>query len=1279
MNTDTMVHSRDHLITSAREHLLQFSTSRSMADLTRSMTDADAAIRSSEASGDDWVDDMNFIIQLHWARYITLRESRDLDDGISKVDSILRSGNSVPWLCDSASELLLLRYSQGKAIADLELAVMITYRDHPKYITRLNMLANQYYLDFKAEGRLQDLDRALEIRNQVADIENIEPSLKAEILGNLGLMYCTKFKKTVKLDDIRKAIDHLEQAIQLQETSGNADPGVNTQLARALTLKYSMSRESEDITQACRQLDIAIGLIPQGDPLIPLRMNDKVAALQSRYFYEGGKQDLDEAWSIANGALGLIAPDSEDYPLFACNVGGIAQHQFNNSHDKVKLDQALEYIGRAVSSIKMTKDSCQQAEILSTESYALLSKYKCTGTIEYLDRAANANERALQLVGQNHDKAAEFIFFQSIVLHEKAESCGSQVLLQQGIQKAEESLQRLLPNSHSRYQNLFKLCSMNLALFRSKPEPKVIQAAILYGQECAAVPHKDSPQRREAHNVLSNAYFARFEVERGRADIDKAIEIGTLSIKNDQDPNQPEFLTNLASKLRSRAIRYDNVDDIDQSVTYIQKASSLRFPSARIKLFVLGSKSLILLDSYRLQKNLKDLLASIDAGKEALAMSKDENGSSADMLVHLGNAYYEMYIKSEEAKYRREAISYGQRAIESSPRDYYKKCMILERLGSWLHESYSKDNDPTDGQEAKAMFKQALEIETASPTFRIQAGRSAAGMYVNDKEWDAALRCLEETVSLFPQVSSRMLSREDQQFGLGRLTGLAAVGASCALNAGKTAGEALEILEAGRGIISGWRFMSRNEISNIERHSPDLANSYVKLRDEVLASSNAPSENSQSLMSSGTSSVLPDVAPESDHTEVYRNKVLKLLALEREIRERVDPRFQTPLTSQDFVALAQNGPIVELNITQIRSDAFLITESDVIAVPLPACGRDVMAERLEAVTGRDKITNGLSTTRKERNAKMRDLLAWLWDVVVEKVLNTLGIMNAKDLASQRIFWVTNGLAGLCPLHAAGHYDSPRADNCFKRAVSTYVTTLKALRTCREKDFDIMKPTSPTPLVIGMNKTAGNEVDLAASEEAQAVADGLGGDILTSLTFLPQPSKSAVLQALKGREIVHFACHGYADTSDPSKSRLLLHDSVKPGTPDFLTLYDLWAANEDNAQMAYLSACSTAENASIQLIDESVHMASAFQLIGFTHVIGTLWPVGDRAAVSVAASFYSQMAQEYRSKAGRKGSQGHAIVAHSLHEAVRQLRETKRSRINPVDDVLSWATFVHFGA
>ena len=74
----------------------------------------------------------------------------------------------------------------------------------------------------------------------------------------------------------------------------------------------------------------------------------------------------------------------------------------------------------------------------------------------------------------------------------------------------------------------------------------------------------------------------------------------------------------------------------------------------------------------------------------------------------------------------------------------------------------------------------------------------------------------------------------------------------------------------------------------------------------------------------------------------------------------------------------------------------------------------------------------------------------------------------------------------------------------------------------------------------------------------------------------------------------------------------------------------------------------------------VHLASAFQLAGYRHVIGTLWPIGDQPAVDFAELAYPAIAA------------GTDVAA-----AVRAATRTMRDRY--ADNPLAWASHVHVGA
>lgn len=79
-------------------------------------------------------------------------------------------------------------------------------------------------------------------------------------------------------------------------------------------------------------------------------------------------------------------------------------------------------------------------------------------------------------------------------------------------------------------------------------------------------------------------------------------------------------------------------------------------------------------------------------------------------------------------------------------------------------------------------------------------------------------------------------------------------------------------------------------------------------------------------------------------------------------------------------------------------------------------------------------------------------------------------------------------------------------------------------------------------------------------------------------------------------MIHFVCHGVSDSVHPSNSYLLLlaSNAADPASAK-LTVREVSGTTMRTAQIAYLSACSTADNAAVQLADEAIHIASGFRL------------------------------------------------------------------------------------
>lgn len=118
---------------------------------------------------------------------------------------------------------------------------------------------------------------------------------------------------------------------------------------------------------------------------------------------------------------------------------------------------------------------------------------------------------------------------------------------------------------------------------------------------------------------------------------------------------------------------------------------------------------------------------------------------------------------------------------------------------------------------------------------------------------------------------------------------------------------------------------------------------------------------------------------------------------------------------------------------------------------------------------------------------------------------------------------------------------------------------------------------------------------------------------------PQATTEAVERALADcPPWAHFACHGVQNVSDPSAGRLLLHDGQ-------LSIGRISRLHLDRVELAFLSACETFRGGA-ELADEAITLATAFQLAGYRHVIGTLWTISDQLAPDVADHVYEALTQ-----------------------------------------------------
>ncbi|PNP82363.1 hypothetical protein FNYG_04298 [Fusarium nygamai] len=561
-----------------------------------------------------------------------------------------------------------------------------------------------------------------------------------------------------------------------------------------------------------------------------------------------------------------------------------------------------------------------------------------------------------------------------------------------------------------------------------------------------------------------------------------------------------------------------------------------------------------------------------------------------------------------------------------------------------------------DLEEASAYLLKAWSCLNAVPFHRIQAAATRLKLLAIQNKVKEGIGLGRGILDLLPSVHTRALDRNDQQFVVSTFAGVASNLCSFLLSANRSS-EALECLEQGRTIIISQLLDDRSEITSLLQDHSQLGNRYQSLVDEV-------------------STPIRQTTPGAIETLLRKRRQDAAIELDTCLAEiRCLPnhdRFMLGQTIAEMQKCITVGSIVLVNITDFRSDAIVISSKSLRTIALP----DLSASKARSWISKDWSTRKRSEQRR-KNDQFLDYLAWLWYACVKHIVAEISASQTHlSKGLPRVWWIGSGLASSMPFHAAGVHTRGSNENAYCRMISSYTPSIKALgyaqKQAKRAQEAFVAQDANTMLIAAMPTTPKGPNDKRTPKNLPGVAEEMR-EILNltrshmHTTVHTHPSVDQVMDDLKTCRIAHFACHGTSDYSDPSNSGLILQKSAGPDEAveqDRFTVQRVSDLRLRYAQIAYLSACSTAENKAARLSDEVIHVVSGFQVAGFPHVVGCLWPAGDSECVEVSKRFYSLIMKQNQSAVND--------VASALREAVMAIRADDFSM------PLNWAQFVHYG-
>ncbi|KGO61197.1 Tetratricopeptide-like helical [Penicillium expansum] len=734
--------------------------------------------------------------------------------------------------------------------------------------------------------------------------------------------------------------------------------------------------------------------------------------------------------------------------------------------------------------------------------------------------------------------------------------------------------------------------------------------------------------------------------------LDKAIHASQEAIREYREETQttidglPAIVamsTVLARMLERRYDKTGQEEDLDEAIQLCRRASQ-NTPSDDIHFAtVLEYLRMKLARRYKRTWQIEDIDELICLRRQTMKVIP---GNDHKLLSDLGNLLQMRYDRTGQNEDLNEAIRLSRQAIMIAPRDEPGFAGVLATFGGQLIRLYRRSGLEEDLEESIQISRQAIQI-MSSDDVDLEKPLNNLGIALGQRyERTGKMEDLDEAIEVLIKAVQLTSTGHINQTGL-------------FINLGNS-------LERRYGQIG--RIEDLNQATSIFLRAVEL----LPENDPELAG--VLNGLGNKLFRGYLRQHIPEILDHAIRKTSKRH--FKYLATGFRLF-----RLTTLTTLCCYTPLEPHlqveGSIIVINMSGLRSDAIIVSSTGIDSVSLPRFN----ATEAQAWAMENMIWASPSE-RGRKNKEYRKFLAWLWHECVKPILSHLGHdVQSSPESLPRVWWIGTGIASFFPFHAASDFSAGSTEHTFCRVLSSYTVSIKALIHARERT-PISPFSSAHPrkmLMVTMGTTPGAD-DLPGTEtERSTVLEILGP--CAQVEVLDQPDSASVIRQIPEYNIAHFACHGLSNWRTPLDSGLILQSDTgaSPDTDnsgdtetlrqDILSVEKLCMSNLTQGEIAYLSACSTAQNTAVSVMDEMLHVVSGFQVAGFRHVIGTLWPSSDEVCAVVARSFYTELC--------RSGTVQYTDrdIALALNKASSALATSPDFQRRP----LHWAPYIHYGA
>ncbi|KAI1365835.1 CHAT domain-containing protein [Xylaria arbuscula] len=1097
-------------------------------------------------------------------------------------------------------------------------------------------------------------------------------------LYHKGIRYTEEYWKSNSDADLRSAIEYLRDAFKRASDSHPEKPRIAHRLARRLLDLYQRQPDPVDLENAEALGRFALEHAKENDPDRVIMMNGLSLILREKNTTIPNIQYLEEAAQLTREAINHEAGTSMKARSFMTNLASILSELYASSGKDDYIYEAVNWNRKVVLATDLG-DPMKPARLTNLAN-KLNTLFDISNEVKYIEEAVEYDKQAAFLITKSTDQVnyPNIINCYGIRLRLFFESTGDKASLHQSV-KCLKDLAETMPRTHQLWITVVNnLCNALILKHEEDGSVADLQNAMEAAQDAISQAEKhNSPSARSTlMNTLCLAIRLRYKMTGALRDLEEAMTVAerVTELTPESPVEYASAMQNKASTLEMLYFRRRRESDLEAAIKCNETAAK-KTSQKRCLAKIYGNLGIQY--GYRFENygNItNDLQMAIDCCRKCISLGENSFSSYSNLAswLHVSSQSHKddsplgLASKRDELDESIRLAEKGFSLAQATPArsDLSRAALTLARgLNARFrdpHEGYGGKGE--DRSRVKEILQCILtESNNSAPTDQIQVAISLAQIASRDNDSELVYTALSKAVEFLPFLSPQCISQVDQHHFLSLFAGLSSEAAASAIVAGRSASEALQLLEDGRCVTSRHRFERRIDISRLRSMRPELSQKF-----EHLCSILDAPQVGHSQEYGGGSSLSQRHRAETD-----------LRTLINQIREEVD--FKEFLKPADPCALLRGKPrsaIAVINIS-FRSGAFLAKEDEVTYVDLPGLNSPTFDEMIRRFATKFSSVLGQLDIYEE--------LEWLWDTVVNPILGSLGISSHYTEGEWfHVHWVPTASLSRLPLHAAGYHRDGSLRTTLDWVVSSYSPSIKFLQYAADNTMMFTRRLGrvyPKALIGSMTHTP----SMPSLPEARKEAKSVGRQLQPSMCIneVDTPSRSYLINELQYCTFFHFAGHGKADATDPLQSSLHVAD----GLITVQELIDL-RLNLSPPVLAYLSACLTGNTRVDNLIDEGVHLAASFLAMGFQNVVAALWQVRDRDSSHFADHFYHELTK----LKSIPSPSTPASVSLALHQAQRKLRgmdrlcsSNQRGFTRPQDTSrislgrsFAWICYIHLG-